>query len=69
MESPASSSGLVPLAEIATRFGLSWHRAYSRIISGAFGTPQQIAGRWFATREGVESYAAKEAAANPHAAQ
>ena len=52
----------VPLAAAAQRMGMTWHRAWARVLSGALRGRQDESGRWFVSAEDVDRLADQEAA-------
>ena len=50
--------GLIPLPDAAQRLGISWERAWRKVLAGEL-EGQKVAGRWVVTERSVEKVRAE----------
>jgi predicted site-specific integrase-resolvase len=54
----------MPLAEAAKALGISWHRAWRRLLVGELDGQRAESGRWLVTRASVERSRENQEAGN-----
>jgi hypothetical protein len=62
MKTEVQSPAELTLQELCIRLGFPLHVAYTRMLSGAFGTPRKLGRVWLIPAAGVEAYVERQRA-------